>query len=238
MSGENTDDTEDVSVEDDSVEEAEIDDVAEDATVEEELEVDEEGDVTEAVTIADEESGEETVAFEEEVADAEETGRERLSKGRERLEEEADRAVGQFDEGIVDLLSWVLDTETRARIYVYLRQQPHSTSEEIAEGTGLYPSTVRESLAELHGEETVERRKRESEGAGNNPYEYTAIAPSDLVSGVVGQIQDELNTVFNLDDHLDTEEVDGASEPVRIRVEDEDDRRAGSDAADATGDDE
>ncbi|WP_309221799.1 winged helix-turn-helix domain-containing protein [Halorussus sp. MSC15.2] len=157
------------------------------------------------------------------VEDAE--GRDRISKGRERLEEEADRAVDQFDQSIVDLLSWVLDTETRARIYVYLRQQPYSTSEEIAEGTGLYPSTVRESLAELHDEEIVERRKRESEGAGNNPYEYTAIAPSDLVGGIVGQIQDELNTVFNLDDHLESEsdaELESeTSEPVSISVEEE-----------------
>ena len=84
---------------------------------------------------------------------------------RDRLEQEAERATEEFDDGIVDLLSWVLDTETRARIYVYLRQHPHSTSEEIAEGTGLYPSTVRESLAELHDEETVERRKREHASA-------------------------------------------------------------------------
>ena len=215
MSGENTDDSEDVSDEDDSFHEAELDEVADGATVDDPLEADD-------------------------------ADHERFSKGRERLEAEADRAVDQFDEGIVDLLSWVLDTETRARIYVYLRQHPHSTSEEIAEGTGLYPSTVRESLAELHDEETVERRKRESEGAGNNPYEYTAIAPSDLVGGIAGQIQDELNTVFNLDDHLDPEEFDGASEPVRIRVEDEDreatdeeasDRAAGTaDADDDTAD--
>jgi predicted transcriptional regulator len=134
----------------------------------------------------------------------------------------------------------VLDTETRARIYVYLRQQPHSTSEEIAEGTGLYPSTVRESLAELHDEEKVERRKRQSEGAGNNPYEYTAIAPSELVGGVVGQIQDELNTVFNLDDHLEpdseTRPENEPSEPVSIRVEDEEDDSG--DGTTETGDDE
>ena len=55
----------------------------------------------------------------------------------------ADEAPESFDEGIVDLLSWVLDTETRARIYLFLRQHPDSTSEEIATGTGLYPSTVR-----------------------------------------------------------------------------------------------
>lgn len=225
MSGENADDREDdVNVEDDTVEETEIEDVGDDVSVEEELEVDEEGEtVTEEVTV--EADGEEQVSVEQDIPV--EDGRKRIAKSRERLEEEADRAVDQFDQGIVDLLSWVLDTDTRARIYVYLRQHPYSTSEEIAEGTGLYPSTVRESLAELHDEEKVERRKRESEGAGNNPYEYTAIAPSELVSGIVGQIQDELNTVFNLDDHLqpddETTEVGEPTKPVSIRVEEEED---------------
>jgi len=151
---------------------------------------------------------------------------------RERLGEEADRAVERFDESIVDLLSWILDTETRARIYVFLRQNPHSTSDEIADGTGLYPSTVREALAELHEEEKVDRRKRQSGGAGNNPYEYTAMAPSELVTGIAGDVQSELNTVFNLDDHLDsdgddedesaaTTEDTPAQAPVTITVDEE-----------------
>ena len=150
---------------------------------------------------------------------------------RERLGEEADRAVERFDESIVDLLSWILDTETRARIYVFLRQNPHSTSDEIADGTGLYPSTVREALAELHEEEKVERRKRQSGGAGNNPYEYTAMAPSDLVSGIAGDVQSELNTVFNLDDHLGGEgaadegdaegDATSSQDPVTITVDEE-----------------
>ena len=139
--------------------------------------------------------------------------------GRGTLEQEAGRAAEQFDEGIVDLLSWVLDTETRARIYVYLRQTPGSTSEEIAEGTGLYPSTVREALAELHAEENVQRRKRSASGAGNNPYEYTAIAPSDLVGAIVEDVQDELNTVFNLDAHLGLRAGE-RREPVDITVGD------------------
>jgi predicted transcriptional regulator len=148
---------------------------------------------------------------------------------RDKLEQEAERAAEQFDEGIVDLLSWVLDTETRARIYVFLRQNPGSTSEEIAEGTGLYPSTVREALAELNEEEKVERRKRESSGAGNNPYEYTAMAPSDLVTTVVDEVQEELNTVFNLDSHLgigSREDVEPVDITVRSDEEgDEDDER-------------
>ncbi len=141
---------------------------------------------------------------------------------RDKLEQEAEKAAEQFDEGIVDLLAWVLDTETRARIYVFLRQNPGSTSEEIAEGTGLYPSTVREALAELHEEAKVHRSKREASGAGNNPYEYTAMAPSDLVGSIVEEVQDELNTVFNLDSHLGVRSGE-KREPVNITVGEGDD---------------
>jgi len=144
-----------------------------------------------------------------------------IKDAKARLEAEADKAVTEFDQGVVDLLAWILDTETRARIYVYLRQHPNSTSDEVADGTGLYPSTVREALAELHDEETVVRQKREHSGAGNNPYEYEAIAPSNLVRGVVGQVQRELNTVFNLDRRLGGDRDD--SGPVTISVDDSDD---------------
>jgi predicted transcriptional regulator len=156
--------------------------------------------------------------------------RSRTEELTERLSEETDRAVDEFDQRLVDLLSWMLDTETRARIYVELRQSPHSTSDEIADGTGLYPSTVREALAELHDEGLLERRKRESEGAGNNPYEYAAIAPSDLVGTVAERVQSELNTVFNLDRHLRSGETEPAvdDEPVTITVQDE---RASEDEA-------
>ncbi|MGZ0747081.1 helix-turn-helix domain-containing protein [Haloparvum sp. AD34] len=159
--------------------------------------------------------------------------REELRKTKERLGEGAGKAVEEFDESVVDLLSWLLDTETRARIFVYLREHPNSTSEEVADGTGLYPSTVREALAELHEEGKVERGKRESAGAGNNPYEYEAIAPSELVQGVVGEVQAELNTVFNLDSRLGGESAEGDSEPVTISVEgDEVDGEADADSED------
>ncbi|WP_181686295.1 winged helix-turn-helix transcriptional regulator [Halorhabdus salina] len=139
---------------------------------------------------------------------------------RERLQDGADRAVEEFDERLIDLLSWVLDTETRARIYIYLRSTADSTSEEIADGTGLYPSTVREALAELHDEGVVTRAKREHDGAGNNPYEYSAIAPSELVGEIVGEVQAQLNTVVNLDSHLREEDQEEADEPITITVED------------------
>lgn len=146
------------------------------------------------------------------------TAEDELKRTRERLEDGAERAIDEFDQGIVDLLSWLLDTETRARIYVYLRQHPDATSQEIADGTGLYPSTVREALSELHEEATVTREKRQSEGAGNNPYAYRAIPPSELVSGAVGEIQSELNAICTLDDRLRGRSTP-ETEPVTITVE-------------------
>ena len=183
------------------------------------------GDDTETVETAGDDMGE--------PAAGDEGPRAELRKTKERLEAEADRAVSEFDEGIVDLLAWLLDTETRARIYVYLRQRPHSTSDEIADGTGLYPSTVREALADLHDEDALNRRKRDSDGAGNNPYEYEAIAPSSLVRGVVSEVQAELNTVFTLESgDADTETDDG---PVTITIDSAGD--AATDDADADSND-
>ena len=157
----------------------------------------------------------------ESTAEGEQTEEETDRRGaRDRLEAGADRAVDEIDTRVIDILSWVLDTETRGRIYVYLRQEPWSTSEEVAEGTGLYPSTVREALAELADEEIVERRKRESEGAGNNPYEYRSIAPSDLVGSVVGRVQEELNTIFTMDER-GSDAAESEAEPVQIEVRDE-----------------
>jgi predicted transcriptional regulator len=148
---------------------------------------------------------------------------------RQRIEDGAEEAVSEFDARLVDILSWVLDTETRGRIYVYLRKHPGRTSEEVAKGTGLYPSTVREALANLADEEIVTRTKRESEGAGNNPYEYTAIPPSELVGNVVGQVQTELNTLFNMDAHLEDSTAE-ETEPVRIDVVDPDEDESTDDA--------
>ena len=152
-------------------------------------------------------------------SDTDETGQ--PQSARERLEEGADKAIGEFDQSVVDLLAWLLDTETRARIYVYLRQNPDSTSDEVAEGTGPYSTTIRQALGELPEEETVTRSKRESAGAGNNPYEYEAISPSELVSGAVGQVQDQLNAVFNLDDRLSRGQGGDDEGPVTISVSDE-----------------
>jgi predicted transcriptional regulator len=130
----------------------------------------------------------------------------------------------EFDEGIVDLLSCALDTDTRARIYVQLRRRPHSTAEEIAEGTGLYPSTVQKTLSDLHDEGVVERRERMGEEADDTD-EYTAVGPNELADVVFGRVQDEFERLFGLDRRRGDRkrERDRKTEPVTIPVEKEDD---------------
>lgn len=125
----------------------------------------------------------------------------------------------EFDDALVELLSCVLDTDTRTRIYIHLRRRPHSTVEEIAEGTGLYPSTVRTVLSDLHDEGVVERctRMQDTEDSA----EYTAIRPNELVEVVFGQVQDELDSFFDrLLGRTNRERRD--TEPVTIPVEEAD----------------
>jgi len=128
-------------------------------------------------------------------------------------------AVQSIDDGLVELLSWLLDTETRARIYIYLRMAPARTSGEVADGTGLYPSTVRECLAAMHGDGLVSREKRASKGAGNNPYEYVAIPPGELLGNLVTDIQRQLNAVCNLDHQLKDQGQGTDGSMIRVEIE-------------------
>lgn len=111
---------------------------------------------------------------------------------RARLEQLVDRARAGFDEGVVDVLSWLLDTETRTRVYVYLRQNDWNTSEDVAEGIGLHPASVRNTLDELVEQNAVERREHNDGGA---EYEYDAVPPSDLLGVAVDPVRDSLESL-------------------------------------------
>ncbi|GAB3691967.1 hypothetical protein GCM10028857_29980 [Salinarchaeum chitinilyticum] len=107
----------------------------------------------------------------------------------DRLEQLVDRARAGFDEGVVDVLSWLLDTETRTRVYVYLRQNDWSTSEDVAAGIGLHPTSVGNTLDELVEQNAAERREHDGEGAA---FEYGAVPPSDLLGVAVDPVRDSL----------------------------------------------
>lgn len=107
-----------------------------------------------------------------------------------------------FDEALVNLMKYFLDTETKAKIYLYLRKKGRSTSQQIAKGANLYPSSVREALAEMTKNRVLNREKLAMEGAGKNPYVYEAISPKELAKLKVKGMEQSLNDLFNLDKHL------------------------------------
>ncbi|MFP4632761.1 MAG: helix-turn-helix domain-containing protein [Halobacteriales archaeon] len=156
---------------------------------------------------------------------------EATEEARETVEDTIQKGVDSLDSSLVDLLAGFLDTETRAKVYLYLRKRGEATSEEIAEDTGLYPSTVRECLSDLYREGIVERRKKQTEGAGNNPYVYTAVQPSDLARRFSERVEERLNQLFNLDSYLDSrrrKELKTDWSPYKIVIDsgdDEDDGR-------------
>lgn len=139
--------------------------------------------------------------------DIEENRRDDRNGIRDRLEQLVDRARAGFDEGIVDVLSWLLDTETRTRVYVHLRQNDWSTSENVAEGTGFQPASIQNTLDELVEQEAVERREHDGEEA---EYEYDAVPPSELLGVAVDPVRDSLESV--------THDEEG-EESVRIEID-------------------
>ncbi|MFQ5974903.1 MAG: helix-turn-helix domain-containing protein [Candidatus Hydrothermarchaeales archaeon] len=128
--------------------------------------------------------------------------------------------IEDFDAALVNLLKFFLDTESKAKIYLYLRRRGSSTSREIAKGANLYPSSVREALKEMTKSKITTREKLEIEGAGKNPYIYEAISPTDLMKKKVDKIENRLNKLINLDTYLkEDKEVKPPGVPVRIRIE-------------------
>lgn len=164
--------------------------------------------------------------------DVEERVDEATEPAREAIDDTLKKSVEGLDNSLIDLLAGFLDTETRAKVYLYLRKRGEATSEEIAEDTGLYPSTVRECLSELYREGVVERRKKQTEGAGNNPYVYTAVPPTDLAKRFSERVEDRLNQLLNLDRYIDggrRRELKTDWSPYKIVIDsgdedDEDDR--------------
>lgn len=126
-----------------------------------------------------------------------------------------------FDEALVNLVKFFLDTETKAKIYLYLRKRGKSTSQEISRGANLYPSSVREALAEMTKSGVVTREKLEVEGVGKNPYVYEAIPPRELAKLRIKSMEQRLNDLFNLDRHLREEgrEISHPRLPFKIKIE-------------------
>lgn len=154
--------------------------------------------------------------------------KERVDKAQEEVKERVDETVKKsvegFDKSLVNLLTSFLETETRAKVYLYLRKHDEATSDEIAEGTGLYPSTVRGILSDLYDEGIVDRTKQDTEGSGNKPYVYSAIPPSELARRASKVVEKQLNRLTNLDAIMrrrEGEEFEGEIEDEEVELEED-----------------
>ena len=121
---------------------------------------------------------------------------------------------------LVNVLTDFWFTEIKAKIYIYLRKAGKSTAEEIVKGTGLYITSVREALAELHETGIVRREKVRKNGAGKPPYLYEAISPGELIDKMSHDIQDKLSKIFMLDDILKKSvEMKFPVLPIKLKIE-------------------
>ncbi|MFQ5887838.1 MAG: helix-turn-helix domain-containing protein [Candidatus Hydrothermarchaeales archaeon] len=125
-----------------------------------------------------------------------------------------------FDAAVINLLKFFLDTESKAKIYLFLRKHGKSTSREIAKRANLYPSSVREALIEMTKAGITTREKLKTEGAGKNPYVYEAISTTELTKRKIDRIEQRLNKLISLDTYLKGDKkIKPPGVPVRIRIE-------------------
>lgn len=83
-------------------------------------------------------------------------------------------------------------SKAKAKIWLHLRGRQWVGSEEIAEATDIFPSTVRESVYEMSLEGLIDRRTAESDRVGHPGYEYRAKAPSVALEELCTKLEEPL----------------------------------------------
>lgn len=118
-----------------------------------------------------------------------------------------------IDKGLMDILKFFLDTESKVKIYLYLLAKGSSTYDSIAEGTSIYPSTCKESLTSMEQMKIVEK-------SSEDPEKYTAISPSKLLDRKIDQLEKELNDFLKLERYLKRKkEIKSPLLPFKIKIE-------------------
>jgi sugar-specific transcriptional regulator TrmB len=125
-----------------------------------------------------------------------------------------------FDEAMVGLVKFFLDSEAKSKIYVFLRKTGPSTAQEISKGSNLYPSSTREVLASMTKTGVVTRVKLDVVGSGKKPFVYEAISPSELFKARISGIESKINNLLNLDNIVKNgKTIKHSRVPYRVRVE-------------------
>ena len=124
----------------------------------------------------------------------------------------------KLEESIIQILKDLKMTETQAKIYVYLCKVGKATAEQIAEGTGIYPTAVREALIEMYNAGFIKREKKGGFGFGRRPYIYSAVPPVELVKKLASELQQKLSKLLMLQ-FPEKMELKPPLLPVKITIE-------------------
>lgn len=118
--------------------------------------------------------------------------------GPSEIMENIEGSVDKITSSLVEVVTEIFKSRTKARIYLHLVTKGQQTSDEVSKGTGLYPSTVRDALADMHSKGFLSRTKVEKEGAGKHPYIYEAISPNLLVQAYARTMESRLTALLNV----------------------------------------
>jgi len=114
----------------------------------------------------------------------------------------------------------ILKSQAQSRIYLYLLRKNAAKTEDIIKGTHLHPSTVRETLAKMHSEKLIFRKKLKNDNIGKNPFLYYPLPPLDLLRRYAAEIEERLNNIAAL--AVQKKPAEESFRPVKIKISNRD----------------
>ena len=114
----------------------------------------------------------------------------------------------------------ILKSQAQSRIYLYLLRKNAAKTEDIVKGTHLHPSTVRETLAKMHSEKLIFRKKLKNDNIGKNPFLYYPLPPLDLLRRYAAEIEERLNNIAAL--AVQKKPAEESFRPVKIKISNRD----------------
>ena len=142
--------------------------------------------------------------------------------GPNQILEDIEGSVDKLTKNLEEIVTEIFRSRTKAKIYLYIINKGKRTSDEVSRGTGLYPSTVRDALSDMHAKGFLQRSKVEKEGAGKHPYIYKALSPSKLVEAYARSMESRLTALLNIKSLLKKDSFKLPILPVTIFIGGED----------------
>jgi len=144
-----------------------------------------------------------------------------LSKEIRDMRENLDESMDWGKDTLEKIITEIFSSKTKARIYIYLMMNSRGTSDDVAKGANLYPSTVREALLSMYEEGLVSREKEAHHGAGKNPYVYYAVNPVDVIKSYIAGVEKKVTALMNIESILNRGAIKIPFLPITVTIGEE-----------------